>query len=89
MAQWFREDGPARSAANPSLPALVQRPERWFFDAWASARDQLIGAGVPDAQIFVAGLCTASHAGVFCSYRRDGPPAGRIAAAIRCGRPRP
>jgi YfiH family protein len=60
-----------------------ERPGHWYFDGWQSARDQLEEAGVPPAQIHVAGLCTATHAGVFCSYRRDGSPAGRMAAAIR------
>ena len=56
---------------------------KWMFDTWASARAQLERAGVPAGQIFGAGLCTASHPDAFCSYRRDGPPAGRIAAAIK------
>lgn len=91
ISQWFRDDGPASRAANPSMPGLARAPrsDHWFFDAWSSARDQLIAAGIPAAQVFVAELCTASHAGTFCSYRRDGPPAGRIAGAIRRGRPRP
>jgi polyphenol oxidase len=56
---------------------------KWMFDTWASARAQLEAAGIPASQVFAAGLCTASHPDAFCSYRRDGPPAGRIAAAIK------
>jgi hypothetical protein len=56
---------------------------KWMFDTWASARAQLETAGVPVDRIFSAGLCTASHPDAFCSYRRDGAPAGRIAAVIR------
>jgi hypothetical protein len=56
---------------------------KWMFDTWASARAQLEMAGVPAGQVFGAGLCTASHPDAFCSFRRDGPRAGRIAAAIR------
>jgi YfiH family protein len=59
------------------------RPDKWFFDTWTSARAQLEAAGVPPDQVFEAGLCTASHPDVFCSYRRDGQVAGRIAGAIR------
>jgi YfiH family protein len=59
------------------------RPAHWQFDGWASARDQLETAGVPSAQIYVAGLCTASYPDILPSYRRDGKAAGRIAAAIR------
>lgn len=56
---------------------------KWMFDTWASARAQLEAAGIPADQIFAAGLCTASHPEAFCSYRRDGAPAGRIAAVIK------
>jgi YfiH family protein len=58
---------------------------KWMFDTWASARTQLEAAGIPADQVFAVGLCTTSHPEAFCSYRRDGPPAGRIAAAIRSG----
>jgi polyphenol oxidase len=64
----------------------ARRPEHWYFDGWQASRDQLEWAGIPIARIHVAGLCTASDPQLFCSYRRDGSPAGRMAAAIR---PRP
>ncbi len=72
MARWFGEG---------------HRPDHWSFDGWQSARDQLVAAGVPREQIHVAELCTATDANLFCSYRRDGKGAGRMAAAIRPGRP--
>jgi purine-nucleoside/S-methyl-5'-thioadenosine phosphorylase / adenosine deaminase len=89
MARWFMIDARA-SPGNPSMPSLPSRhrAHHWFFDLWQAARDQLEWAGVPADQIWVAGLCTASHAGAFCSYRRDGAAAERMAAIIRC-RPRP
>jgi hypothetical protein len=59
------------------------RPDHWYFDGWQSARDQLDAAGVRPADVHVAGLCTASHSEILCSYRRDGKKAGRIAGAIR------
>ena len=59
------------------------RPAHWYFDGWQAVRDQLEAAGVPAGQIHVAGLCTASYPDLFCSYRRDGSPSGRLAAAIR------
>ena len=71
------------------------RLERWFssgsdgrlrLDLWAANRDELAGAGARPDQIHVARLCTASHPGVFPSYRRDGSGTGRIAAIIRAGR---
>lgn len=87
-AAWFL-DVPQPTASNPSLPGLsrTSRPNHWFFDAWSAARYQLESAGVPADQIHVAGLCTASHPGLFPSYRRDGTGTGRIAGAIRKRQP--
>jgi len=63
------------------------RPRHWLFDGWESARAQLQAAGVPAHQIHVARMCTASFPDWFCSYRRDGTQAGRMAAAIRSASP--
>jgi polyphenol oxidase len=84
LARWFSVR-PIVSAANSSMASLsrARREGHWFFDASQSARDQLESAGVTATALFVSGLCTASHPDVFCSYRRDGSPAGRMAAAIR------
>jgi copper oxidase (laccase) domain-containing protein len=81
LARWFF-DAPQPTAINRSMPTVssVRRPNRWFLDCWAVARDQLVEAGVP--AIHTARLCTASHPDLFCSYRRDGKGAGRMAAAI-------
>lgn len=68
LARWF-------------LPA--GRPDHWLFDGWRSAHDQLESAGVPHRHIHIATLCTATSPDLFCSYRRDGTSAGRMAAAIR------
>lgn len=66
--------------------------ERWFasddagqlrLDLWMANREQLAAAGVPSSRIHQSGLCTASHPGLFASYRRDGKGTGRIAAVIR------
>jgi YfiH family protein len=90
LARWFTID-PVPSSGNASMPTLSshRRVNHFFFDGWRVAREQLESAGVPAAQVFVAGLCTASHPGVLSSYRRDGSAAaGRMAAVIR-RRPRP
>ena len=89
IERWFRER-PGPSARNPSMPSLpvAPREDHWYFDGWASAREQLQAVGVPADQIFVAELCTASHPEWLCSYRRDGSPAGRLAGAIRARRDR-
>jgi len=78
----FREAGFADERQAAWFPAET-RSGHWLFDGARSAREQLQDAGVPDAQVHVAGLCTATHAELFCSYRRDGSRAGRLAAAMR------
>jgi hypothetical protein len=84
LARWFLEQ-PQPTARNPSMPGLsaARRADHWFFDGWTATRYQLEEAGIPAAQIHAADLCTASHPDTLCSYRRDGSPAGRLAAAIR------
>jgi copper oxidase (laccase) domain-containing protein len=64
------------------MPSIRPRERHLFFDSARAVRDQLELAGIPPAQVLVADLCTASHS-VFCSYRRDGVGAGRLAAVIR------
>jgi YfiH family protein len=90
LDRWFFER-PIASRANPRLPGLPRegREGRSYFDGWAAVRDQLADAGVQPARIFGPDLCTASHPGAFCSFRRDGPGAGRMAAAIRSAVRRP
>jgi YfiH family protein len=86
LDRWFSAT-PARSPGNPPMASLsaVRRDGHWFFDPAIAARDALVSAGLSETQIFASGLCTASHPGAFCSHRRDGAPAGRMAAAIRRG----
>jgi YfiH family protein len=87
-SRWFLA-APAPTVSNRSMPSISARPDHWFFDAWAAARNQLEAAGLAGSAIFAAALCTASHPGIFCSYRRDGSGAGRMAGAIRSRRPHP
>lgn len=84
LERWFSAD-PKVSDTNPSMEGLRKRvrPEHWFFDGWTFVREQLEAAGLRSDHILASDLCTASHRSAFCSYRRDGAPAGRMAAAIR------
>jgi YfiH family protein len=84
LERWFSTHRTA-SVRNPSMPARTgsSRPGRWFLDLWAATRDGLAAAGVAPDRILVAELCTASHPEVFCSYRRDGSAAGRLAAVMK------
>jgi YfiH family protein len=62
---------------------FVRRDGRLFFDLWQANAEQLARAGVPGARVVVSRLCTACHPDWFCSYRRDGPGAGRMAGYVR------
>jgi YfiH family protein len=66
-AEWFSEAG----------------EHRWKLDLWQANVDQLLAAGVPADAIHVARLCTKDHPETCFSYRRDGPGAGRLVAAVR------
>jgi len=52
------------------------------LDLWESNRRQLTCAGVPEAQIEVAGICTACHTDLFFSHRRERGRTGRFPAII-------
>jgi YfiH family protein len=86
-ARWFLSQ-PRSSDRNPSMPGIRSHlgSGHWVLDCWTATRDQLVDAGVWPGRIFTAELCTASHPDVLCSYRRDGAPAGRLAAVIRADR---
>jgi YfiH family protein len=83
LERWFSSTA-ASLPSNPPVRGVDPRGREghWFFDGWQCVRDQLIAAGLSQAGILVAGLCTASHPHLLCSYRRDGTFAGRIAGAI-------
>jgi len=67
LARWFTEGSGDRS----------------YLDLPLANRDQVAAAGVPAAQIHVAGLCTKTFAGVFHSYRAARERAGRMVGIIR------
>jgi YfiH family protein len=84
LVRWFYPS--ARPGAhNPSFPGLAKdpRPRHWYFDGARSVADQLEVCGLSPEHVHVADLCTASHPGMLCSFRRDGAPAGRMVAAIK------
>jgi polyphenol oxidase len=57
--------------------------DRSYLDLPLANRDQLEAAGIPAAEIHVAGLCTKTFAGVFHSYRAARERAGRMIGIIR------
>jgi YfiH family protein len=55
---------------------------RPHVDLWEINRRQLVAAGVPAAQVEVAGACTRCQPETYFSHRALGYPAGRFGAAI-------
>jgi copper oxidase (laccase) domain-containing protein len=52
------------------------------LDLVAVAKDQLHVAGLTPRLVVAVDFCTACHADLFYSYRRDGNGTGRMAAVI-------
>ena len=55
---------------------------RWHLDLPECNRRQLIAAGVPEAHIYMAGICTVKQSDTFFSARRLGIQSGRIFSGI-------
>jgi len=72
--RWFLAPPPKRGERDRAKLRL---------DVPGANRDQLILAGVNEADIHLSGLCTAEHLDVLTSYRAEKDQAGRLAAAIR------
>jgi len=68
--------------ATPPPPRGSRERQRLRLNVSLANRDQLVLAGVPEAQIFDSGLCTAMHLDVLTSYRAEKERAGRLAGAI-------
>ena len=78
IERWFAAPPPPRGSRE-RVPLRL--------DLAGANRDQLILAGVPEAQIHLSGLCTAMHLDVLTSYRVEKARAGRLAAVISAAAP--
>ncbi|HET7840020.1 MAG TPA: peptidoglycan editing factor PgeF [Terriglobia bacterium] len=82
--------GPAQKRAPYPPPFLSKTPPghgpdpapRPHLDLVATARYQLLRAGVLSSHIAVAGFCTASRTDLFFSYRKEGSHTGRMMSVI-------
>lgn len=59
-------------------PCFARRGGRMYFDLWIANRSLLQAAGVPAAQIELAGVCTLCRNDVFYSFRREGAGCGHF-----------
>lgn len=76
IARWFVTTPPRRGDVDLERPVLR-------LDVAGANRDQLLLAGVADANIHMSGLCTAMHLDVLTSFRAEKEKAGRLAGVIR------
>lgn len=96
-SQWIAAIGPsicgdcfevgadvAEKIIGASTDAIVTKRagEKAFVDLRKAVRDQLLRAGLADANIEDVAGCTYHQKDLFFSYRRDGANAGRLIAAI-------
>src|SRR5262249_31197168 len=81
----YEVDVPVIEKLEAAFPGTWRRwvtatgPGKWMLDLWKANEDQLKKAGVSDAHIDNARLCTACRADLFFSYRR-GRGEGRLVA---------
>jgi copper oxidase (laccase) domain-containing protein len=66
------------------MSSISERRDKWHIDLPECNRQQLMAAGVAEAHISVADICTVKHAETFFSARRLGIESGRIFTGIVC-----
>jgi DNA invertase Pin-like site-specific DNA recombinase len=69
------------ASCNSILAALAEFERGRIRERVKAGRQRARAQG--KEQIFAAGLCTAGHPQLLCSYRRDWKDVGRMAASIR------
>jgi len=72
----------AFAQAGFDMPSISRREAKWHVDLPECNRLQLIAAGVPEARISVADICTVKQSDTFFSARRLGIQSGRIFSGI-------
>ena len=72
----------AFAAAGFDMKSISRREAKWHIDLPECNHLQLIAAGVPEAHISVADICTIKQSDTFFSARRLGIQSGRIFTGI-------
>jgi len=67
---------------NMMPPGHQPPPKKVLLDLRKANRAQLLGAGVPERNIFVSDLCTGCRRDLLFSYRKEGAETGRMMAVI-------
>lgn len=68
--------------ASFDMPLISKKFAKWHIDLWEANRLQLLGLGVSEEHIEVAGICTYQSYESFFSARRMGIQSGRILSGI-------
>jgi len=88
LCAWF---GPAiRSCCyevgsdfNKFFPSgLMERNNRYYLDLARINKNQLLGAGLNEENIFDSGICTSCNNNKFFSFRKEGEACGRMMSVI-------
>lgn len=79
---WPHVAAAARAAFPGRDDVVVERDGERFFDLWAANLHTLADAGVPGANVEVAGVCTIDQHQRFFSHRASKGQTGRFAAVI-------
>lgn len=74
----------AFAQAGFDMKPISRREAKWHINLPECNRLQLIAAGVPEANISVADICTVKQSDTFFSARRLGIKSGRIFSGIIC-----
>lgn len=67
---------------NMAPPGHQPPAKNVHLDLRKANRSQLLAAGLRPQNIFTSDLCTACHTDLFFSYRKEGPPSGRLLSVI-------
>lgn len=68
--------------AHFDMARIARRYRKWHIDLWECNRLQLVEAGLPEAHIHIAGICTYARHDDFFSARRLGINSGRIFSGL-------
>jgi len=80
------QDAAVSGLGQHAVKFFAYRGGELHFDMQSCIRDQLLRVGLSGRNIHIAGICTICHEDLFCSYRREGPHAGRFQAGIAARR---
>ena len=82
--RWFSAPPPRKGSFVGRKMARGASP--LHLDVAGANRDQLVLAGMAEANVHVSGLCTAEHLDIFPSFRVERSQAGRMAGVIVASR---